>query len=200
MKLRSLFLAFVCLIGAGVRADAEHDRIAAERSAANTKLAEQERECATRFIVADCLESARRDHRATLSGLRHRELQLDDVRRQAVAETRRKASAEKVEAPPSRASDAAADAPKVRLRRDPPVNAQQATPASNGDPNRRLGRPQPSASERQSLEQRNRARYEARLRDAEVHRATAEKRNAERAAKGKVIAPLPMPSTASAPR
>jgi hypothetical protein len=200
MKLRCLFLASMCVIGAGVRADTEHDRIADERSAANAKLIERERECATRFIVADCLESARRDNRATLSRLRHQELQLDDARRQAIAEARRKATAEKAEATQARANDAAADTPGVRLRRDPPVKAPEAAPTSNADPKRRMARPQPSASEKQRLEQRSGAEYEARIRAANAHRATAEKRSAERAAKGKVVAPLPMPSAASTPR
>ncbi len=200
MKLRCLVLALICLTGASVHADVEHDRIADERRRADAKLAEQERECATRFIVADCLENARREHRTTLSRLRHQELQLDDARRQTLAEARRRAAAEKVEAPPGRASDPVADAPRVRLRSESPVKAPEAPARSSVDSKRRVTRAQPSASERQSVEKHSRAKYEARIRDAEVHRATAEKRNAERVARGKVVAPLPTPSAASAPR
>ena len=56
------------------------------------------------------------------------------------------------------------------------------------------------SSDRQSREQHSHTKYEARICDAEAHRATAEKRNAARAARGKVVSPLPMPSAASAPR
>lgn len=200
MKLLSVALVSLCLLGSLARADAEHDRIFEERNAANAKLAEHERECATRFIVADCVESARRDNRTTLSRLRHQELQLDDARRRAVAEARRKATADKAETSQGRASEAAADAPRVRLRRDLPVEPSQPASSASIDPKRRAVQSQPSAAERRSFEQRSHAKYEARLRDAEAHRAAVEQRNAQRAARGKVVAPLPMPPAASATR
>ena len=201
MKLRCLFFVSICLIGTSVRADAEHDRIADERSVANAKLVEQERECARRFIVADCLENARRDHRTVLNRLRYQELQLDDARRQSGAAARRRAAAEKAEAHLGQSSDAVADAPRVRLRQVPlSVKVPEAPPESSVDPKRGVNQPRPSASDRQSREQHSHTKYEARICDAEAHRATAEKRNAARAARGKVVSPLPMPSAASAPR
>ena len=67
----------VCGVSTAVWADAEHDRIRAERSVANARLADRERECETRFIVAACIEDARTDNRMALTRLRQQELQLD---------------------------------------------------------------------------------------------------------------------------
>jgi hypothetical protein len=128
MMLRLLTLALLCGVSLGARADAEHERIAAERAAANAKFAEQQRECAARFIVATCVEEARTENRATLARLRQRELQLDEARRRATAEARRKAIAEKAEGQQARASDAAPEAPRVRVRRAPqPAPASRAS-------------------------------------------------------------------------
>jgi hypothetical protein len=56
-----------------------------------------------------------------------------------------------------------------------------------------------SAAEQRATELRNQAAFEARARAAQAHRETVERRNAQRAAQGKVAAPLPVPSGASAP-
>jgi hypothetical protein len=48
-------------------------------------------------------------------------------------------------------------------------------------------------------EKRNEASFEAKKRTAQEHREAIERRNAERAAHGKVAAPLPVPKGASAP-
>jgi colicin import membrane protein len=195
MMLRLLTLALLCGVSLGAQADAEHERIAAERAAANAKLAEQQRECATRFLVAPCMDDARTENRATLARLRQRELQLDEARRRAVAEARRKAIAEKAEAQQARASDAAPEPPRVRVRRAP----QPAGRASESVAPRLPGGAEPGA-DRASIERRNQEKFEARQREAQAHREAVERRNAQRAAKGKVAAPLPVPEGASAPR
>jgi len=56
-----------------------------------------------------------------------------------------------------------------------------------------------STQDRRAFEQRNLAKFEARVRAAQAHREAVERRNAQRAAQGKVVAPLPVPSGASAP-
>jgi hypothetical protein len=64
-------------------------------------------------------------------------------------------------------------------------------------------RPEPASSANEASkradEQRNQAAFDARARAAQAHRAEVEKRNASRAASGKVAAPLPPAPTASAP-
>ncbi|HWH82915.1 MAG TPA: hypothetical protein VNU71_11850, partial [Burkholderiaceae bacterium] len=64
---RALGVALAATLAGTAHADAEHDRIAAARATANAKLADQERECATRFVVSSCVEAARSDHRTTLA-------------------------------------------------------------------------------------------------------------------------------------
>ncbi|MEP7100875.1 MAG: hypothetical protein ABI781_10215 [Burkholderiales bacterium] len=194
MKLRLLGFALLCGASAGALADAEHDRLASERAAANAKLAEQRRECETRFIVAPCLEDARNDNRATLAQLRQQELKLDEGRRRAVAEARRKAIADKAEAQQGRASDPAPDAPRVRVRREPPaapVARAIEAPAAHAPS---------SVTDQSSLEQRNQARFDAHAREAQAHRAAVARRNAQREAQGKAATPLPVPVGAPAPR
>ena len=195
MKPRLLGLALLCGASAGALADAEHDRITSARAAANVTLTAQERECATRFIVASCVEEARTAHRETLRKLRQQELQLDEGRRRAAAEARRNAIADKAQAQQGRASDAVPEAPTVRTRRAP--SAQPAGPNPDAVPHA------PAASEaggsRRAVEQRNQARFEAGQRGDQAHRDAVVRRNAERAANGKVAAPLPA-SGGSAPR
>ena len=198
MMVRLFTLALLCGVSLGARADTENERIAHERAAANAKLAEQQRECATRFIVATCVEDARTEHRATLARLRQRELQFDEAKRRATAEARRKAIAEKAEAQQARASDAAPEAPRVRVRRAP----QPAPVPASRTPERLAPRLPGSGSgaDRAATERRNEQKFEAMQRDAQAHRQAVERRNAQRAAKGKVAAPLPIPEGASAPR
>lgn len=197
MNFRLIGVALLCGSSLGARADAEHDRIAAERAAANARLEEQVRDCESRFVVAPCLEAARKENRAALGQLRQQELQLDEGRRRAAAESRRKAIAERVEAQQGRVGDTAPEAPRVQVRREPPPipipskHAPEMPPASHS--------PAATANDRASLEQRNQEKFDARAREAQAHRDAVVKRNAERAANGKVAAPLPSPRGGSAP-
>lgn len=197
MRLRSVGFALLCAAASTAHADVEHDRIASERATANARFAAQERECATRFIVAPCLEDARNENRAMLAQLRQQELKLDEGRRRAAADARRKAIAEKSEAQQSRASDVAPDAPGVRLRRAP-----AAAPRGGGvdAPAQQAPATGTARAERTSAEKRNQARFDARARSAQAHRESVARRNAQRAAHGKLAAPLPVPLGASAPR
>ena len=193
MKSHLLCLALACGFAAGARADPESDRIAAERGAANTRLAGQERECQARFIVAACLDAARKEHRATMTRLRQQQLQIDEARRRETAAARRKAIAERSEAQRQHAADAPPDvppeAPQVRVRRVPEP-APLPRPAASG----------PSAADRAAAERRKEEQFEARRRAAQAHREEVERRTAARAAQGKVAAPLPTASGASAAR
>lgn len=197
MKPGLLCVALVCGFAAGAWADPVLDRIAVERAAADARLAEQERECATRFIVAACVENARTEHRATLMRLRQQQLQIDEARRREAAIARRKILAERVAAQQAHASDAASEAPHVRVRRAPEPGP--AIRHSDG------AMPRPIAggtagADRAVTEQRNEEKFEARAREAQRHREEVQRRNAQREAQGKVAAPLPTPSGASAAR
>ena len=197
MKSRLLCFVLACASSAGTWADAEHDRIAAERAAANAQLAAQERECATRFIVAACVEDARTEHRATLARLRQQQLQIDESRRREAASARRKAIAERVEAQQARASEAPTEAPRVRVRRAP-----EPAPVTR-PPETALPRPNVGGAfgaDRATIEQRNEAKFEARARAALARREEVERRSAQREVQGKTAAPLPTASGASAVR
>lgn len=188
---RVLLTVAVATLATAARADAEHDRIRAERSAANTRLADQERECETHFIAATCIEDARNENRATLTRLRQQELQLDEGRRRAAAEARRKVIADKAEAQQARASDAEAQAqaPRVHVRRDPqaaPLASKRASDAEAPHAPAAVA----SAASRAATEQRSEQKFDARTRALQAHKVSVERRNAERAAQGKVAAPL----------
>jgi len=198
MTFRVLCLVLACTASASTwAADAEHDRIAAERAAADARLATQERECAARFIVAACVEDARVEHRATLARLRQQQLQIDETRRRETAAARRKAIAERVEAQQARASDAPPEAPRVNVRRAPDP-APAIRPTEPLLPHPLAG--SASGVDRATIEQRSQAKFDARARAAQAHREEVERRNAQRAAQGKVAAPLPTASGASAVR
>ncbi len=197
MKLVCVLL--VCGASTAAWADAEHDRIRNERSAANTRLAAQERECETRFVVAPCLEAARTESRATLSHLRQQELHLDEGRRRATVEARRKAIAEKAEAQQARASDSEAQPPRVRVRRDPQAVPAPSKRTADDEAMRESGAAAIGAG-RASNEQRSEEKFDARARALRTHQESVERRNVQRAARGKAAAPLPATASGSAPR
>lgn len=190
MKLCVLGFGLLFAALSGAHADAEHDRISTDRAAANAKLVERERDCATRFIVATCVEDARAEHREGLKKLRQQELQLDEGRRRAAADARRKAIADKAQAQQARASDAAAEEPSIRVRRAMPAPVAATSRADDG-----LALHPPGAggsrADRDAAAQRSQQAFEARQRQARSHRDAVARRNAERAAEGKMAAPLP---------
>jgi hypothetical protein len=117
---------------------------------------------------------------------------LDEARRREAAAARRKATAERVDAQQSRASEAASEPPGVRVRRatEPPLPPPSAGITPKPRP------PVISASQAQQ----NAEKFEARTRATDAHRDLVERRNAERVAQGKAAKPLPTPSAASAGR
>lgn len=192
-----LFCFVLACASAGAWAQTELDRIGAERAAADAQLAAQERECATHFVVAACVDDARAAHRATLARLRQQQLRIDETHRREAAAARRKAIAERVDAQQARASSAPPEAPRVNVRRapepSPPLRPPEAVlplPLAGSAP----------GVDRATIEQRNQARFDARVRAAQAHREQVERRNAQRAAQGKLAAPLPAAPGASATR
>lgn len=180
---------------------AERDRIKAEREQAEAAYVTRERECRQKFVVTPCLDQARRDRRQTMDRLRQQQEVLDEALRkqraaQRVDEIRSKVSQEdakqreatakvrrqRAEAAASSAS--AASAPGAIVDQHPPSAASK--PASTG------------ASTVEAQAKKKAAAYDKRQQDAQEHRAAVERRNAEKAAGGKVPAKsLPTPASAA---
>ena len=186
----------------------ERQRIAAERATAEARYTQQERECAQRFVVTSCTEDAKRERRETLTRLRREQNQLDDNLRKARAAERAEELRRRAAEAEGR-QDPRAGAPREPHRRASPEPSRrpertaEAASASAPKPSRVFGPRRPPSedreAERSQQEARSRATFDAAHREAEAHRAEVERRNAERAAKRKPAAPLPLPPGASAP-
>ena len=172
-------------------AEPERERIAAERAAAMARFAEQERACSERFVVTACVDAARKEQRMTLTRLHRAELVLNEAERRETAARRRQTLQQKASGQEARASEPEQVAPQREHTRT--------APAPNPPAPVRPPRSASSAAEQRATELRNQAAFEARARAAQAHRDTVERRNVQRAAQGKVAAPLPVPSGASAP-
>ena len=184
---------------AATHAGTERERIARERADLQATLKKQEAACQERFVVTPCIEVARKTEREELARLRRQEVLLDEqARKQRAAESaqaiRSNISAD--EARRREESAAATASAPVRVER-----AELAeTPGHVERPRRELPLPERPAdpAARRSAEQQHMERYEADRRAAQAHREAVEQRNAKRIASGKVAAPLPVPSGASA--
>ncbi|WP_280155621.1 hypothetical protein [Piscinibacter sp. XHJ-5] len=174
---------------------AERDRIAAERAGVEATFGERERACRERFVVTSCLEDARRDRRQALENLRQQQVILDEAQRkqraaQRMDDIRAKVSGEEAQRrkapvhergrPPKRPDDGASREP----------HRPAASPASAALP----------ASAARAAASARIGEYEKRKTEAREHREAVQRRNAEKAAQGKVpAAPLPVPGAASSP-
>jgi hypothetical protein len=158
------------------RAAAERAAIRSERAEVEARFRQAEADCRQRFAVSGCLSEAEAQKRTALDSLRRRELVLDDAQR-------RRAEAAARPVPVPRAASAAS-APAAR----PAGNAASAASAQKRS---KTADDAAEAAERAAAQQR-------RVKEAEERRAKVEKRNAERAAKGKKSTPLPVPGAASA--
>ena len=210
MNTRGLFL--ICttalLAAVSVRAvdavtdEGERQRIAQERRQADADFSRRDQACRTRIVVNACLEEARKEYRDANERLRLQLWMLDESQRKRRAAERVDAIRAKVRAeeamrremelqergrPQTRPVAAAAEsrvAPKpVRVPAPPKVRAAK-----------------PGADVRVATEARKRsAESQSRREAAQAHREAVERRNASRAASGKVAAaPLPLPPAASA--
>ena len=196
-------------------------RISAERAAIHARYAEQERECRTRFIVASCIDAAKRERRQELDRLKARQIAVDEARRRERATARRTELAVKAADDAKREAEraaraasapaSAASSPRGRLvpigkarasasaASGPGVAASSAARSSAPAQGLGLGHSTPkSPSERASEEARNRAAYEARQRRAAERREDAATQSIRRMSEKNPAAPLPAPSAASA--
>jgi hypothetical protein len=172
---------------------AERQRLAVERQAVEARYVAEEGECRQRFFVTPCVDEAWARRRAAMAGLREQELQLDDVERRARASERRQA----IEA---KSAEAAARQPAMPIPPSPPSQPASRPPAaapsaaasagSAAEPALRKG-PDPQAA----IDAAHRAAAaEKRRLEAEADRARIAAREAERLARGKASAPLPVPA------
>lgn len=101
----------VLLFGSPAHAETAMKKTRAAERAADAELASRERVCNTKFVVASCVEQARRDHRIKMADLRSEATALEEARRRSLADTRREAIADKLNARQAQArSEAQTDA------------------------------------------------------------------------------------------
>ena len=190
--------SMVWLAASAASADSPQRRIAIERGQADTAFVEQQRACRERFVVAPCLEAARKEHQVTLTRLHKEEVQEGEAKRRAAAAARSRSLRDKAAAQQERASAArggsSEDGDRDELPRKAPAITRSRADGAASKPAE--GR---SDEAKRALERKNEAQFEARARAARAHRETVERRNAERAADARRPMPLPVPSGASAP-
>ena len=175
------------------KAGEERRRIARERAAADEGLLARRADCASHFLVNDCVAQARREHRRTVDRLRAETAALDDAERTRRAGLRL-AEIDRKRAAAQRAA-AAASQPPAQARRHGPGAALPAAPALP----RHHGDAAQDAHAREATAAAERAGKRARIeQDVQAHRRKIEQRNAADAAAGrKQSAPLPTPSAAA---
>jgi hypothetical protein len=167
---------------------AERKQIRAERAAAEARYKQAEADCNRRFAVSGCIAEAQAQRREALSGLRMHELALDEAKRKADAEE----SARRIEA--KRAEAASKPPPVPRAASAPP--AAPASAAAGRTSTERARQRSKTADDATAAAARV-AAQQRRASEAAAHRQEVEQRNAERSARGKKSAPLPVPSAAS---
>lgn len=208
MKTTGLFFIFATLlIASSVRAvnavsdEGERQRIALERQQSDAEFSRADVSCRARFVVAACLDEARKQHRNTHERLRLQLNMLDEAQRKQRA-------AERVDAIRAKVSAEEADRREVEAQSRRQAVEQPAASAPSGSRARAVdvAKPvKPAPAPHPRSEPRNTKRpmatdaqrvseYQARQRAAQAHRDEVERRNAARAASGKKpAAPLPVP-------
>lgn len=183
-------LAGLLLLGADFvgAAGGERDALAGERKRLQAAFAAEEAACAGNFAVNACLDGVRQRRRAALAPLRERELALDEAERRERAAERRRGNQARQAAAASRASAPAE--PQMRVRAPSPAASRAAERHGSAGHQQRIEREAEKASGRAAAAEQR--REQARLAQERV-----ERRLQERAATGKVSAPLPIPASAA---
>lgn len=212
-----LALALLLLVAwpAGAAQDdaAERARIQSERAGIEERYTQEQRACRARFAVTDCLLAARRERGAKLAELRRQELVLNEAERRRRAAERQqdldeRTSVRRLEEAEQKRRQAVQEqkdrearfAEKTRRRAEDDAQRAAQGPRVPGTPS---GAPGPQGRPRGPAEARkqhgptpeeaasNRAAYEARLADAEAHKAQLRDRIAKR--KKPAASDLPVP-------
>ncbi len=212
--MNKLLIALCCLLASGwvaaqteeggLQTQAEHQRIAAERTQIAQRFAQEEAACYQKFAVNDCLNASRTQRRTGLADLRRQEILLNDTER------KRKGAQQMQRMEQSTVQDAAAPeaAPRekssVRVRTSPPAEPRQPhdpaqAAAAQAARKASLQNKAQAAQEAEAARNRKaatlpaeRARYTQKQQEAADHRAQTLQRNAERT-KPKST-PLPEPA------
>jgi colicin import membrane protein len=213
---RSLAILAVAMAAAAAHAQspedaAERERIAGERAVAEGRYVEAQKVCRGKFAVNDCLEKARREHNDVVSGLKRQERVLNDAERKRRAAERQKEIDER--SSPERQKEAAEKRAKSvaeQQERDARASEKAAKRAAD-DAERQKHGPRvkepkgasgPQGSPREPMEAKshgptaeeaakNRAEHQARLEEAERHKAAIEERNAKRSKPASAELPPP---------
>jgi len=167
---------------------AQREQIKTERAAAEARYKQAEADCSKRFAVSGCLAEAQAQRREAMTGLRAREVALDEAQRKADAEE----SARRVQA---KQAEAASKPPPVPRAASAPASA--AASAAAGRASSERARQRSKTAEDATLAAARVAAQQRRASEAAAHRQEVEQRNAERSARGKKSTPLPVPSAAS---
>jgi colicin import membrane protein len=167
---------------------AQRQQIKTERAVAEARYKQAEADCNQRFAVSGCIAEAQAQRREAMTGLRMRELALDEAERKAGAEE----SARRVQA---KRAEAASRTPPVPRAASAPASAASST-AMGKAPTERTPRRSKTADDAAAAAARV-AEQQRRVSEAAAHRQEVEQRNAERIARGKKSTPLPVPSAAS---
>jgi colicin import membrane protein len=179
---------------------AERARIRETRAAADARFAEDKKACRARFAVTDCIDKVTREHNTVLHELSRQENVLNDAARQRraaehqkeldernspekqreAAEKRAKALADQQERDARAAEKAAKRAQQEaeHAARTPTVKTPKGEPGPQGKP--RDGKTPQASGPTADEAAKNRAEYEAKLKDAQQHKAEVEARAAKR--------------------
>lgn len=170
---------------------AQRERLSAERRQVERDFAEQERECAQRFLVTACVDTAKTQRRDALKRLSTREAALDDAERTRRAAARQQRIDAK-QARQARDREERASAPLIPFE---PASAAIRTPTRAATHTPAPARPLDTA-QRRADEQRSRTEYENRQSQVKARQEAAAQRAASRKPPA---APLPPVESASAP-
>jgi colicin import membrane protein len=173
---------------AAATAAAQRQQIKTDRAAVDARYKQAEADCSQRFAVSGCIADAQAQRREAMTGLRQRELVLDEAQRQADADE----SARRVQAKQAEAASKPAPVPRAASA---PASAA-ASAAAGPAPGERARQRSKTADEAAAATTRV-AAQQRRASEAAAHRQDVEQRNAERNARGKKVSPLPVPSAAS---
>lgn len=176
---------------------AERLRIATERQAVEQRFSADQAACRQRFLVNECLVTARAERRQALDHLQRQLIVLDDALRRARAADRLQAIQERQREVDRRAAPAVTPRPRQPAAQ-PSVPAPRGVSAPAHD--RRAPTDAQTQAQSQTQAQRHRADFDQRQREAEAHRQAVEARNQRQDAKRPPTAGLPVPAASTSPR
>lgn len=208
--MKKLFITLLLLLGAAIAfaqqmaaeapepptlpdATGERNRIQAERVRAEARYKTEAAACYARFAVTDCLNGLRVQRREVLETLRRQEILLNDAQRQQkgleqLDRIREKSSEQQQEEAAARRLEARA-AQKEREERAArkAADAKRSSIYSSAAHSTEKAQEQGTTSDERA---KNQQQFQEKLKAAQEHRASLEKRNAEKI--GPPAKPLPV--------